>query len=279
MTPDAVGIIAGTGAIPLLVAAEAGSRGHRTLAIAFSGFTDPAMETLAHETVWLKLGQIDKAISHLKQRGVSRVVMVGKIEKMNLLRPWNLSLDRRALRIIRSLVDWRDDTILEAIAVELAKDGIVVEEITDWAQGLMARPGVLTTKTPTEQQLKDIEFGRIMARGIGALDIGQTVVVKNAAVIVVEAIEGTDRAIRRAGELGVSDAVVVKMAKPAQDMRFDVPGVGPSTIDSMVAAKAAVLAVEAGKTMISDWSAMIQAADKHKIVVIGIAPDGPVSLS
>jgi UDP-2,3-diacylglucosamine hydrolase len=279
MTLDPLGIIAGSGALPLLVAGEARTRGHRILALAFSGFTARTVETLAHETVWIKLGQIDKAISHLNDRRISRVVMAGKIEKINLLRPWNLGLDRRALRIIRSLSDWRDDTILAAIAAELANDGIVVDEITNWAQGLMAARGVLTKGSPTEQQWKDIEFGRSMAQGIGALDIGQTVVVKNAAVIVVEAIEGTDRAIKRAGELGVSDAVVVKMAKPSQDMRFDVPGVGPSTIESMKEAKAAVLAVETGKTMITDCPAMIRAADKLKIAVVGIPPDGPVNAS
>ncbi len=276
MTPDWLGIIAGTGSLPLMVAGEAGTRGHHTLAVAFAGFTDPALETVATETVWLKLGQVDKVIAHLKARGVTRVVMVGKIEKMNLLRPWNLRLDRRALRIIRSLADWRDDTILAAIAGELYKDGIVVDEITGWAHGLMAVQGVMTRRSPTEKQWKDIEFGRRMAQGIGALDIGQTIVVKNAAVIAVEAIEGTDRAIRRAGDLGVADAVVVKMAKPAQDMRFDVPGVGPSTIESMIAAKACVLAVEIGKTMITDSRKMIQMADAHKIAVVGIPPEGPL---
>ncbi|MEW6349592.1 MAG: UDP-2,3-diacylglucosamine diphosphatase LpxI [Thermodesulfobacteriota bacterium] len=276
MTPHRLGIIAGTGSLPLMVAGEAGTRGHHTLAVAFAGFTDPALERVAHETVWLKLGQVEKVISHLKVRGITRVVMVGKIEKMNLLRPWNLRLDRRALRIIRSLTDWRDDTILAAIASELYKDGIVVDEITDWAQGLMAAHGVMTKRSPTEKQWKDIEFGRSMAQGIGALDIGQTIVVKNSAVIAVEAIEGTDRAIRRAGDLGVADAVVVKMAKPAQDMRFDVPGVGPSTIESMIAAKACVLAVETGKTMITDSRTMIQMADAHKIAVVGIPPEGPL---
>ena len=167
------------------------------MAIAFSGFTDPALEGRAAEIFWLKLGQLEKAISILKSRGINRVVMAGKIEKSNLLRPWNLRPDRRVLRIIRSLDDWRDDTLLAALAAELLKDGIVVEEITSWAMKLMAPLGVLTKKSPNEKQWKDILFGRKMAQGVGALDIGQTVVVKNAAVISVEAIEGTDKAIRR----------------------------------------------------------------------------------
>ena len=270
-----MGIIAGTGDLPLHVADEAVERGFEVVAIAFSGFTDPALEGRTAEIFWLKLGQLEKAISILKSRGINRVVMAGKIEKSNLLRPWNLRPDRRVLRIIRSLDDWRDDTLLAALAAELLKDGIVVEEITSWAMKLMAPLGVLTKKSPNEKQWKDILFGREMAQGVGALDIGQTVVVKNAAVISVEAIEGTDKAIRRAGELGFPNGVVVKMAKPEQDMRFDVPGVGPSTIDSMIAAKARVLAVEAGKTLITNYGDMIRKADKAKILVVGIPAEGP----
>jgi DUF1009 family protein len=258
------------------MAKEAGARGHETFALAFSGFTDPSMENYAHKTVWVKLGQLDKAVSYLKAHGVTRVIMAGKIEKINLLKPWNLWPDRRALRMLRRLEDWRDDTLLEALSNELAGDGIIVDEMTEWASALMAPPGVLTRASPTDEQWEDIEFGREMARGIGALDIGQTVVVKKRAVIVVEAIEGTDKAIRRAGDLGVSDAVVVKMAKPNQDMRFDVPGAGSATIESMIAAKARVLAVESGKTMCPDFDSMIDKADRSKIAVVGITAQGPV---
>ena len=271
-----IGIIAGAGHLPLHVAYEAAGRSYRVVAIAFPGFTDPAIENLVDEIFWLKLGQLQKAISILKSRDIDRVVMAGKIEKTNLLRLWNLRPDRRALNLIRSLEDWRDDTVLEAIASELHKDGIVVDAITSWASELMAPLGVLTQKSPTEQQWKDIDFGRMMSRGVGGLDIGQTVVVKNAAVIVVEAIEGTDRAIRRAGELGIPNGVVVKMAKPSQDMRFDVPGVGPATVDSMIFAKAKVLAIEAGKTMITSYEEMLRKADEAKISVVGISTDGSV---
>jgi UDP-2,3-diacylglucosamine hydrolase len=273
---DRVGIIAGSGDLPLHVAEVAAGRGYHVVAIAFPGFTDPAVEAHASEVFWLKLGQLDKAIAALKSCGINRVVMAGKIEKSNLMKPWNLRPDLRALKIMRSLVDWRDDTLLAAIADELMKDEIVVEEITSWAGSLMAPAGVITRKSPTEDQTKDIAFGRTMAQGIGGLDIGQTVVVKNQAVIAVEAIEGTDKAIARAGDLGISGTVVVKMAKPNQDMRFDVPGVGPSTLDSMITAKAAVLAIETGKTMISKRDEMISKADRAKIAVVGIPPSGPV---
>lgn len=269
-----VGIIAGTGELPLHVAKEAAGRGYEIVVIAFPGFTDRALQDLVPETFWVKLGQLDKAIDVLRSHGIDRVVMAGKIDKGNLMRMWNLRPDRRALRVLRGLADWRDDTLLAAIADELSKDGIVVDEITPWASQLMAPAGVLTKRRPTEDQWKDIAFGRSMAQGIGALDIGQTVVVKNAAVVVVEAIEGTDKAIRRTGELGITEGVVVKMAKPSQDMRFDVPGVGPSTLDSMLAAKAVVLAVEAGKTLIANSGETVRRANSAKICIVGIPPDG-----
>jgi UDP-2,3-diacylglucosamine hydrolase len=276
MSMDPIAVIAGSGRLPLHVAGQAAARGHRTIVIAFPGFTDAQIETIGEETVWLKPGQLQKAVSFLRDRGIARVVMVGKLEKKILMRPWRLGLDRRALRMIRGLKDWRDDTILAAIAAEFHKDGIKVEEITDWAADLMAPVGVITNRRPSEKERRDIEFGREMAQGVGALDIGQTVVVKNAAVIVVEAIEGTDLAVRRTADLGISEGVVVKMAKPKQDMRFDVPGVGPATIDSMIAANARVLAVEAGKTMISDYAEMIRKADLAGISVVGVPASGPI---
>ncbi len=273
---EKIGIIAGAGSLPLHVADEAIDRGYEVVAIAFSGFTDPAVQGRVGQVFWFKLGQVEKIISLLKSQGVRRVIMAGKIEKSSLLRLWNLRPDRRAIKLLRQLTDWRDDTILAAAADVLSKEDIVVDEITSWAGKLMAAAGVMTRKSPNNGQWKDIEFGRTMAQGIGGLDIGQTVVVKNAAVIAVEAIEGTDRAIRRAGELQIAETVVVKMAKPNQDMRFDVPGVGPSTIDSMVQAGAAVLAVEAGKTMITNYDEMVNKANTAKISVVGIPPNGAV---
>jgi len=274
---DTVGIIAGSGQLPLHVLGEALDRGYPVVTIAFSGFTDPDIQGCVDEVFWLKLGQMGKVIEILKSRAVKRVVMAGKIEKSSLMKLWKLRPDRRALEMLSRVRDWRDDTLLAAVAEELLKEEIVVDEITSWAGKLMASRGVMTEKSPSNGQWKDIEFGRTMAQGIGDLDIGQTVVVKNAAVIAVEAIEGTDRAIRRAGELGIQGAVVVKMAKPNQDMRFDVPGVGPFTIDSMTAAGASVLAVEAGKTMMTNCEDMIRKANKAKISIVGIPPAGPVA--
>ncbi len=271
-----IGLISGSGDLPLHVGLEALQRGFLVVAIAFDGFTNPAIEKAASTVCWLKLGQVGKAIDALKKNGVTRVVMAGKIEKSNLLNLLRLRPDRRALKIIRSLADWRDDTILAAIADEMHGEGLVIEEITGWAPRLMAPLGVLTKRKPSTDQIRDIVFGRNMALGIGALDIGQTVVVKKTSVIAVEAIEGTDRVIRRSAELA-SGCVVVKMAKPNQDMRFDVPGIGPSTIQSMVEAKALVLAVEAFKTLTPNPEEMLRLANQNGIVVLGIPPTGDIT--
>ena len=271
-----IGLVAGSGELPLHVGLEAQTRGFCVVAIAFEGFTSQEIEKSASKVCWMKLGQVDKAIAALRDRGVSRVVMAGKIEKSNLLNLLRLRPDRRALKIIRSLKDWRDDTILAAIASELFQEGLIIEEITGWAPKLMAPIGVLSKKKPSSEQIKDILVRRRMAQGIGGLDIGQTVVVKNTSVIAVEAIEGTDRAIRRSAELA-SGCVVVKMAKPNQDMRFDVPGIGPSTIESMLEAKSVVLAVEAGKTLLPKKDEMLRLANASGIVVIGIPPNGDLT--
>jgi len=271
-----IGVIAGTGDLPIRVVGDVTDQGYETVALAFEGFTSLEIEKTGAKVYWLKLGQLGKAIDLLKQNGITRVVMAGKIDKSNLLRLWRLRPDRRALGVIRRLADWRDDTVLAGIADELASEGIKIDSITLWASKLMARQGVLASKDPTKHQIEDIYFGREMALAIGALDIGQTVVVKNRAVLVVEAIEGTDKAILRAGELNIPNSVVVKMAKPKQDMRFDVPGVGPSTIKNMMVAGSKVLAIEAGKTMIANHEETINLADKAKICVIGIPASGPI---
>jgi len=272
-----IGVIAGTGDLPIRVAKEACERGYDPIVLAFDGFTSPEIEQTATRVHWLKLGQLDKAIKLLKQCQINRVVMAGKIDKSNLLRLWRLRPDRRALSVIRRMADWRDDTVLAAIADELAKEGITIDSITVWASKLMSPQGVLSRKGPTKHQLEDVVFGREMALAIGALDIGQTVVVKNRAVLVVEAIEGTDKAILRAGELNIPNSIVVKMAKPNQDMRFDVPGVGPSTIRNMRVAGAKLLAVEVGKTMIASPEETIRLADEAKICVMGIPASGEIT--
>jgi hypothetical protein len=264
------------GYLPRHVAQEARAQGVDVLLIALRGITDPDFAKSVSATVWIKPGQMERAIATLKSHDITTVVMAGKVEKRNLLRPWNLGLDRRALKMIRKAKDWRDDTLLAAIAAEFQHEGITVDAITRWANKLMAPVAILGKFSPTDEQWKDVEFGRTMAQGIGALDIGQTVIVKNSAVLAAEAIEGTDRAIRRVADLGIADGVVVKMAKPSQDMRFDVPGVGPTTIDSMERAGARVLAVEAGKTLMANVDEMIPKADGLRIAVVGIPPHGPV---
>ncbi|MGC8604080.1 MAG: LpxI family protein [Desulfomonilaceae bacterium] len=272
-----VGVIAGAGELPLKVVKEAFERGYEPVVIAFDGFTSLQIDQTSENVHWLKLGQLDMAIKTLKRFDIDRVVMAGKIDKSNLLRLWRLRPDRRALRVIRRMTDWRDDTVLGAIADELATEGITIDSITLWASKLMAGHGILSKKGPKKHQMEDVYFGRGMALAIGALDIGQTVVVKNRAVLVVEAIEGTDKAILRTGELNIPNSIVVKMAKPNQDMRFDVPGIGPSTIRNMIEVGAKVLAIEAGKTMIANAEETFLLANNAKISVIGIPATGPIT--
>ena len=274
---ERLGLIAGTGHVPFVVAQEARERDVAVTVIGVRGITDPALENEAYETRWVKLGQISKAIAICKERRISRIVMAGKIEKAAFMQLIGLFTDMRAIKAIATLKDWKDDTILKKVGEEFAKDGITVDEITHWAKKIMAPLGALTKQTPTKREWSDIELGRDMAKGIGALDIGQTVVVKNAAIIAAEAIEGTDKAIRRVADLDIRDSVVVKMAKPQQDMRYDVPGIGPTTIESMITVGARVLAIEAYKTLIPLYDETIEMADEARIAIVGIPHDGPVT--
>ncbi|HWR30315.1 MAG TPA: UDP-2,3-diacylglucosamine diphosphatase LpxI, partial [Negativicutes bacterium] len=166
-----------------------------------------------------------------------------------------------------------DDTLTLALVEELAAEGIAVLDQTELLQPLMPSPGVMTKRQPTEQELADMRFGLDMAKKIGGLDIGQTVVVKNRAIMAVEAIEGTDACIRRGGQLGRGGVTVAKSAKPRQDMRFDVPGIGPDTIDSMAEAGAVALVIEAGRTLVVDREAVVERANQHGMTIVAMAGD------
>ena len=194
--------------------------------------------------------------------------MAGKVSKTFMFK--DIRPDLRAIALYMRLKDRKDDSLLLGIVSELEKEGIRVEEPTRYVPHLLAEKGVITKRKPKKEELKDIEFGWPIAKEMGRLDIGQTVVVKNMAVLSVEAIEGTDAAIRRAGELGRGGIVVIKVAKPKQDMRFDAPVIGLNTIRTLKEAKAAALCIEAGKTILLEKEDMIKLADKEKICIIGM---------
>lgn len=272
MPSERIGIIAGGGQFPLLFAEAAKAQGRTVVAVGHRNETDPRLEEIAAYFSWVKLGQLGKIIKFFKQHGVSDTAFLGTITKTKIFTEvWP---DLKGLSLWNKIDIKHDDSILRAIATTLEEEGIRVVASTLYLQHLLFPQGVLTKKRPTPAQMDDIRFGWRIGREIGRLDIGQCVVVRDSTVLAVEAIEGTDAAIKRGGALGHKQAVVVKLRKPGQDFRFDLPAIGPTTIASMVEVKAAVLAVEAGQALLFDRQAVLKQAEKAGIVIIGLA-EGP----
>lgn len=267
-----LGLIAGDGRFPRELARAARAEGRKVVAIAFRGITDPGLESEVDELRWQALGELQAALDFLRERGALEAVMAGKVSKIHLaggveaLRP-----DARAARLLGTLSDLNDDTILGAIADELEREGIRISPQAALVPNLLAGEGVLGRVDPTPSQWDDIRFGWPIAKAIAGLDIGQTVVVHDRAVLAVEALEGTDEAIRRAGKLGRPGLCIVKVAKPDQDPRFDLPAVGLETIECAAGAGAAVLAFEAGSTLVLDRPELIRRADEAEIALVGVA--------
>jgi len=263
-----LGLIAGKGELPAAVASGARSQGYKVFAVALDPLADKSLSSYVDEIQWVNVGKFGELLETLKKSGVKEAVMAGKVSK-TLLYKSKITPDLRAMKLLFSLRDRSDDSILLAITKEIEKEGIKLLDITGFTTSLLTPEGVLTADKPTEDEWKDIAFGWKIAKEIGRLDIGQTVVVKNQAVMAVEAIEGTDEAIKRGGTLAGKGAVVVKVSKPAQDMRFDVPVVGLDTIQAMADVHARVLAVESMKSMILNRDAIIKEAKKAGIAIIG----------
>ena len=274
---DKIGIIAGGGQFPLLFARAVRRRGLQVYAAAHQGETDGTLADLVDGIQWVKLGQLGKIINFFKQEGVKRTVFIGSITKTNIFR--DVRPDLKGLGLWNKIGIKQDDAILRAVADRLEKEGIKVVSSTDFVPELLFPKGVLTRKKPSREQKNDIIFGWEIARAVGRLDIGQCVVVRNRTVLAVEAIEGTDAAILRGGSLGKEKAVVIKLRKPDQDLRFDLPAVGQQTIESMQKAKAAVLAVEAGYALFFDRESVIRSADATGIVVLGVTETTESGLS
>jgi DUF1009 family protein len=268
-----IGLIAGNGRFPKLFAENARRLGYRVSAVALTGETDAALEQCVDRIHWISLGQLGKLIKVFKGDGVGQAVMVGGVKKTHLFA--NIRPDFRALALMRRLTVRKDDMILRAIAAELEAEGIRIRESTFGLEGLLVEEGRLARRSPTKSEWRDIEFGWEVAQTIGKLDIGQCVVVRDRVVVAVEAVEGTDQAIRRGGALAKGGAVVVKRFKPQQDLRFDLPTVGTGTIEVMMESGASVLAVEAGKALFLDRAEAIAMADKAGIAVVGIKHETP----
>jgi DUF1009 family protein len=269
-----LGLIAGQGAFPLDVARAARRAGRRVVCVALKDRAEPAIADEVEQMVWIHPGEVTAGIAAFRQAGVSDVVMAGKVPKAELIGDaGNLRLDATASELLGQLPDRRDDTILAKAADVLEMLGIHV--LPQWAlvPELLAGPGPLGAVEPTAAQRADIAFGWPIALEMGRLDIGQTVVVKDRAVLAVEAIEGTDAAIRRAGTQAPGGCVV-KRAKPQQDPRFDCPAIGWKTVEAAVEARVGAIAFEAGKTIVLEREALAREADAHGIAVVGVAPGG-----
>ena len=263
-----IGLIAGKGQFPRLFAQAARDHGARVIAVAHHHETDPALADLVDEIHWIYVGQLGKMIRIFQTAGVQRAVMAGGITRGRLFREFRPDL--RALSVVRRAGAGQDDRLLQAVAAEFESEGITIAPSTLFLDELLAPAGKLGKRSPTQAELQDIDFGFRIAKEIGALDIGQTVVVRHHVVVALEAVEGTDACIRRAGALAGPGTVVVKTSKPNQDLRFDVPAVGPDTIQAMTAAQASVLALEADKTLTFDRDQMLAAANRNKIAVWGV---------
>jgi hypothetical protein len=263
----AVGIIAGRGELPAIAARRLRGAGLRVVAVGFDDETRAALEAEVDAYHDLRLGQVEKLIRAFREGGVASTLLLGKVHKARTFSDFRPDL--RAARIWMSLPDRRDDTILRAVVDELAREGVVVEEAGRWLGALFAPPGRLSRREPDKSERADIAFGFRLAREIGRLDIGQTVVVRHLAPVAIEAIEGTDLTIRRGGEVAGPGTVVVKTAKPGQDLRFDVPVVGVETARSIVAARAAVLAIEAGKTLFIQREEALALLDAQRVALWG----------
>ena len=265
---ERIGLIAGNGRFPIIFADNARKLGYHVSAVAHEGETEPELANHVDRIHWIKIGQLNKLIKAFKEDGVHQAVMLGGIKKTHVfttLRP-----DFRTLAMATRLALWKDDDILREFAKELEQEGIVICESTFGLEGILVEEGTLTARAPSEKEWEDIRYGWEVAHDIGRLDIGQCVVIKDRVVVAVEAVEGTDGAIKRGGDLAKEGAVVVKRSKPQQDMRFDLPAVGPRTIEVMASVKASVLAIEAGRTILLDREIMLEKAKSARIAIVGI---------
>jgi DUF1009 family protein len=271
-TGERIGLIAGNGRFPIIFAQNARRLGYSVSAVAHEGETAPELEQHVERIHWVKIGQFNRLIQALKADGVRQAVMVGGIKKTHVFSDLFTTVrpDLRALALAARLRRWKDDAILREIAAELEGEGIQIRESTFGLQGLLAEEGVLTKHSPGKQQWEDVQYGWEVAKEVGRLDIGQCVVIKNRVVVAVEAVEGTDETIRRGGTLAGEGAVVVKRSKPQQDLRFDLPAVGPATIETMQSVKASVLALEADRSVLLDREDMLRLAAQARIAIVGL---------
>jgi len=261
-----LGLIAGNGNFPFLVLEGARRAGATVAVAAIREETDPAIEKLADRFTWVGIGQLGKMLRFFKNEGVEKAIMAGQVKHVQI---FSTALpDMRMLKMLLRLPRRNTDALIGAVAGELASEGIELIDSTYFLKDQLADVGALTRRAPDDREQSDIEYGLEIAKEIARLDLGQTIVVRDRACVAIEAMEGTDAVIRRAGELVRGRLTVVKIAKPDQDMRFDVPVVGVPTVESMIAAGATCLCLTAGKTLMFDRDETIKLANKNKIAIV-----------
>lgn len=263
---DNIGIIAGGGQFPMIVANAAKKQGLHVIAVAFEGEADQELENGVDEIVWIKLGQLGKLIKGLKKRNITKALMAGTINKRRMF--GEFKPDIKGLAFLSKFAIFHDDNILRSFANELYREGIEIISSTVYLPDLLASEGCLTKRKPGKDEKKDMEIGWKVAKELGRLDIGQCVVIRDKTILALEAIDGTNATILRGGRIAGEKAVVVKVSKPDQDLRFDVPSVGLETIKAMIEVKAGLLAVETGKTLIFDRDKMIDLANENNISIV-----------
>ena len=262
-----IGLIAGNRQFPFLFARAARDQGYTIVAGGIVGDTSPLLYFSVDKFQYFKVGELKKLFEYFRRNSVEQVIMAGAVNQDNLFNP-DVKLDEEFQALSNALRDRKADTIFTAVANRLSKEGMTLLDSTFLLKKYLAPRGTLTKRGPSESELKDIEFGLTIAKLMGGIDIGQTVVVKEKAIVAIEAMEGTDRAILRGGMIARQGAVVIKTSKPAQDNRFDVPVIGPRTIQTMAKVKAACLAIEAGKTLIIDREKTVSLANKAGICLL-----------
>jgi len=263
-----IGLIAGSGQFPLIFAKTAHAKGMQVYAVAFVNEADPQLEQYVTAIEWLHLGQLRRLLKFFKRHGVTQTVMMGAIRKTRIFT--DVKPDTKAIAMFAGMRGTHDDKLLRAFARTLEKEGIIVQASTFLLPDLLAPEGCWTRRKPTRSQQTDIEVGWPLAKAIGSLDIGQCIVMEGGSVLAVEAIDGTDATILRGGQLGGGEAVVIKVCKPDQDERFDIPAIGAQTIETMHTAGARVLVIEAGKAVVFNRDEMVVLADKYEIIIVAL---------
>ena len=269
-----LGLIAGNGRFPFLLADNARKQGVEVVAVALEDEASPELEQHVAKLHWASIAKLGRVIKLLKDEGITQAVMAGGVTKAKLYQRFSLKLipDIRTMGVLyKRSRDHRDHTLLAAVADEFVAEGIEFRNTLEFLGDHIAHEGCMTKRQPTERERDDVEFGWGVGKAIAEMQIGQTLVVKDKCVVAVEAVEGTDAAVQRGGELARGDAVVIKLSRPNQDFRFDVPTIGTRTIDTLKAAGVSALAVEADKTLMLDKPEVIAAADACRIAIVGHA--------